>query len=415
MARQVVVIGGGIIGLASAWALRKGGADVMIVDRDNLAERCSMGNAGWVFLSVTTPVPSPGLVGTSMKWMLHRDSPLYIRPRLDPQFATWLLRFWRQCRTEPYRAGVEAMAHLNRTTVEGFDAWLADGIDYEMHETGLVFAFLSEALIEEALPEIEILEEFGMPAPEILDHNGMQKLDPAFSDNVVGGFHMSHSTERHVRPETLVRGLEKRLREMGVEFRNGVDVKQIERRGTSVRLTTSAGTIDAEQALIATGALASELTRQLGAPLPLTAGKGYSITIENPTLKVRHAIELVDARAAVTPFDGALRVAGTMELSGTNLKMDQARVDAVRRAGHKYLREWEQGTGESVWVGMRPMSSDGLPIIGSVPGAPNVYVATGHGMLGLTLAAATGNLIASQMLEGVVPPELLPFSPARFS
>jgi D-amino-acid dehydrogenase len=307
------------------------------------------------------------------------------------------------------------MVHLNRGTVEGFDDWREDGVDFEMHESGLVFAFLSESLIDEALPEIEILREFGMPSPTILDHNGMQKLDPAFSDDVVGGFHMNHTTERHVRPESLVRGLEKRLREMGVEFRTGVDVKRIERRGTAVRLGTSAGPIDADQSLIATGALAGELSRQLGSPLPLTAGKGYSITVQNPTLKVRHAIELVDARAAVSPFNDALRVCGTMELSGTNLNMDKARVDAVRRAGHKYLRDtWEQGTGESVWVGMRPMSSDGLPIIGSVPGTPNVYVATGHGMLGVTMAAATGNLIASQMLEGAVPPELLPFSPARF-
>jgi D-amino-acid dehydrogenase len=148
--------------------------------------------------------------------------------------------------------------------------------------------------------------------------------------------------------------------------------------------------------------------------LPIEAGKGYSVTIEHPRRTVRRPLDLIEARLAVTPFRDGLRLAGTMELSGLNLRLEPRRVEAIRRAGDRYLGDWRGGTREHVWVGMRPLTPDGLPAMGLAPGSDNVYVATGHQMLGVTLAPATGMALAELMLTGHSDVDLRPFAPFRF-
>lgn len=410
---RVVVVGAGVIGLASAWALRTRGAEVTVLERGLPGKGASAGNAGWIVPSMSTPLPAPGLVGTSVKWMLHSDSPLYIKPRVNPSFMRWMWGFYRNCRPGPYAAGMTALIDLNRTTFPLLDEMRADGVSFEMHKQGLLYVGMDAGGVAQEHEHVSELERFGFPIPELLDADAVQALEPALTSDVAGGFLLPD--ERHVRPESFTGGMVEWLTERGVQVLSGIDVRGIDRRGSRVQaVTTNIGPVEADAVLLAAGSWSGRVAKQMGFALPIEAGKGYSITIDHPLLDLRHPLDLVDARAAITPFDDALRVAGTMELSGLNTKLLQPRVHAIRAAARRYLRGWHDGGSEQVWVGMRPLTPDGLPIIGRVVGTPNLYVATGHQMLGVTLAPATGGAIADLILDGHSDVNLTPFDPARF-
>ncbi len=410
---KVVVVGAGAIGLASAWALRRRGAEVVVLERGVPGVGASSGNAGWITPSLSTPLPAPGLVGTSMKWMLHNDSPLYIKPRFNPSFMRWMWQFYRNCRPAPYAAGMTALASLNRRTFPLLDAMRADGVAFEMHQAGLLYVGVDRDQLSSAYDHIGELEQFGYEVPKLLDQAAVHQLEPALSERVVGGFHLEE--ERHVRPESFVNGMAEWLSERGVEIRTGVEVTGVETDGGGVRaVTTNVGAIEAEAVLLAAGSWSGAVAKRMGFGLPIEAGKGYSLTIDQPPLDLQHPLDLVEARAAITPFDGALRVAGTMELSGLNQKLLKPRVEAIRRAGAQYLANWGPGGQERVWVGMRPLTPDGLPVIGRVPGSGNLFVASGHQMLGITLAPTTGVVVAETILDGHSATDLEPFDPARF-
>jgi D-amino-acid dehydrogenase len=263
---------------------------------------------------------------------------------------------------------------------------------------------------------VRLLERFGYQRPELLDGAELRRLEPGLSRNVAGGFLVRE--ERHVRPETLTAGLASWLTERGVDIRIGKAhaVIDAQRRGRDVRaLVTRAGAVEADQFVLAAGAWSGRLAHQLGCRLPVEAGKGYSVTVARDDAPLGRPVDMIEARVACTPFDGALRLAGTMELSGLNLRLAPERLAAIRRAGEQYLADWRGGE-EHAWVGMRPLTPDGLPLIGLLPGADNLYVATGHAMLGVTLAPATGEALARHMLDDTRASEtqLAPFDPGRF-
>jgi D-amino-acid dehydrogenase len=410
---RVVVIGAGVVGLASAYELRRGGADVTVLDMGQPGAACSAGNAGWIVPVISTPLPAPGLVATSLKWMLKPDSPLYIKPRVDPGFNRWLWRFWRNCRPAQFQAGLDALGRLNRRTMPLFDALVDDGVRFEMHRAGLLFVSFDRTMLEHAADEVGHLTGFGYAHPPLLSASDVRELEPGLSSAVAGGFFIEQ--ERHVRPETLSAGLVAWLEERGVEILPGVEAIGLERRGRAITaVTTRDGSLAADQVLVAAGAWTGRLAAKLGIALPIEAGKGYSITYTAPERQLNHPLDLVEARVAVTPFDGGLRLAGTMELSGLNLRLEPTRVEAIRRSGERFLGAWSRGNEERVWVGMRPLTPDGLPVIGRLPVAENLYVNSGHQMLGVTLAPATGQVIAQYMLTGTSDIDLTPFDPARF-
>ncbi|RIK46595.1 MAG: FAD-dependent oxidoreductase [Chloroflexi bacterium] len=412
MARTVIV-GAGVIGLATAWALRRRGAEVVVLERGVPGIGASSGNAGWIVPSMSTPLPAPGLVKTSLKWMLHNDSPLYIKPRANPSFMRWMWQFYRNCRPGPYDAGMSALVDLNRLTFPELDRMRADGVAFELHSQGLLYVGLKVENVVEAYEHVRDLERFGFAPPRLLDAAEVHRLEPALSEQVTAGFHLPD--ERHVRPESFVTGMVEWLVEHGCEVRSGIEVKGIERQGGVVKaVQTNIGPLEADGVVLAAGAWSGHVARTMGFALPIEAGKGYSITIDQPGIDLRHPLDLVEARAAITPFDGALRVAGTMELSGLNVRQLQPRVEAIRRAGRTHLANWQDSGRERTWVGMRPLTPDGLPVIGKVAGSANVYVATGHQMLGVTLAPATGVALAELIDTGSSSVNLTPFDPARF-
>lgn len=417
MAPPIVVVGGGVVGLCVADALRRRGCRVLVVDAGPARRAASHANAGWIVPSLSGPVPAPGLVGTSLRWMVRPGSPLSIRPRADPDFLRWLLAFWRRCNARDHRAGLEATAALNARTMALFDLLRADGVDFEEHRDGLGFVYESPRELAHDHAALAALRPFGYETPPLLDGDAMRAIEPALADGVVGGFRFAQ--ERHVRPDSLVAGLERRLCDGGVELRPGTAVTGIEHHGGRVAaVETNAGPIAAEAVVLCAGAWSPALARRVGVRVPIEAGKGYSLDYAPPPplpAPIRGPLYLHEARVAVTPLAGTVRLAGTMEFAGLNQRIPPARIAAIARAGARFLRGWPADPARAaVWTGARPMTPDGLPVIGHLPGFANLLVASGHAMLGVTLAPATGEAVAEMLTTGRTPDVIRPFDPARF-
>jgi D-amino-acid dehydrogenase len=242
-------------------------------------------------------------------------------------------------------------------------------------------------------------------------------VEPALISGLAGGYHIVQ--ERHVRPDTLVRGLRDWLTAAGVEIRDGVSVTGFEQQGRQITgLRTTAGPIATESVVVAAGVWTEALLREVDVRVPITMGKGYSLDFEpEPPMPdpVRHAMYLHEERVALTPMHGRLRLAGTMELSGLNHRINPRRVEAISRAASEFLRGWPKNAKPAtVWTGGRPLTPDGLPVIGMAPGFTNLAIASGHSMLGVTLATVTGEAIAEVLTTGIAPPDIEPFRASRF-
>ena len=410
---KTVVIGAGVIGLACAYALNKRGREVVVLDQGSPANICSLGNAGWIVPSLSAPLPAPGLTLKSLGWLLKKESPLYISPAALPRLAGWLWQFWRHCNRRDFEAGVAALASLNRETMRLFDSLAADGVRFEMHRSGLLFAFLAESTMRPVLREFLPLERYGYAMPRPLAADELHQLEPALSKAVVCGFLVEQ--ERHVRPESLRTGLLQRLIERGVDIRSGVDVVAGQGEGHKLKsIRTSEDIFEGDLFVIAAGASSGRVASAFGVLLPVQAGKGYSITIEAGDVVINRPLYLGETLIGVTPFDGGVRFAGTMELSGINLRLDRQRITALQRGVSRFLPSFSNWNGATEWVGMRPVTPDGLPAIGRLPHYDNMYIATGHGTLGVTLAPATGELIADLIESGRTSDEAMAFDPGRF-
>ena len=412
--QHVVVIGGGIIGLNAAYALQKRGAKVTIVESHAGSHGASTVNAGWIAPSMSEPVPSPGLVQNSLKWMLHSDSPLYIRPSLDIELLQWIFGFWRHCNERSFTHGVEATVALARNTFSLVDAMTADGIRFEMHQDGVLFVFQSPLKLEHELAALQRLAKYGIDIPKAYWGKDVRELEPALNDTINGGFW--YAGERSVNPLTLTDGLTNWLSERMVDFRLNTKVTGFEYGdGKVTAVNTSTGSIPADAVLIAAGAWTGQLTRLVGVKLPIQGGKGYCLDYDPPPTHVTRPLDFAESRFVCTPMNGKVRLAGTMEFSGINDVIRTERVAAIARGASRALTGWpEDPSGAKIDFGLRPMTPDGLPIIGSLPTFRNVAVATGHAMFGLTLAPSTGDAVADLIMTGTLPPVLEPFSPARF-
>jgi len=410
---RTIVVGAGVIGLACAYALKKRGRDVVVLDYGSPGGACSLGNAGWVSPSISAPIPAPGLTWTSLKWMLRSDSPLYIRPRAVPSMARWLFRFWRHCNRRDFEAGLRATAELNRHTLALFDSLESDGIKCELHRRGILYVFCEDKYLHSTLGEFKPLAAVGYDMPRALDGAAMRSMEPELSDKVVGGFLVED--EYHVRPETLTAGYLQRIKDLGVELQIGARVSAPLGDKTGWRgVLTSNGPVEGDEIVLAGGAWTGSIAQQFGVPLPVQGGKGYSLTVATPKPTFTRPLYLGEAKIGASPFDGAVRFAGTMELSGINLDLDPRRIEGLRKGINRYMRRPPSPKEGTEWVGMRPLTPDGLPMLGRAPGQRNLFIATGHAMLGITLAPATGEAMAQLVTDPRAESMYEPFAPGRF-
>ena len=409
---HTVIVGGGVIGLTTAYHLAREGETVTLVNDRPTGLGASDVNAGWVIPAESAPVPGPGLVLKSMKWMLHRDSPLYIRPSLQPDFVRFMLGMWRRCNAADQRLGFEGQLRLARGSIETFDDYQADGIDFEMHTDGQVMAFMKKVNLEHQLEILDLVRQFDLE-PQVLIGDDVRVREPKLSDRVYGGIYHPH--ERQVDPGALMRGLHKRIVEMGVQLEEHAAIDAVDHDNRRVRAVRSGGRVfSGDRFVLAAGAWTGRLSTLFGHPLPVRPGKGYSIDL--PPYGLRQPVNLADAKVAVSPLDARLRLSGTMEFGGLDEDINPVRVAAILQAPAQYFRDWEPPTTPpQAKAGCRPMTPDGKPFIGRLGTLQNAYVSAGHGMMGVTLAPGTASALTDLILRDRLSPDLNTFSPNRFT
>lgn len=403
-----------MVALACAYRLAKAGCDVVVAEARTVGSAATHGNAAKIALAESGPVPAPGMILQGLRWMLKPDSPLYVKPSVAPSFLRFMLKMARHCNARDFRLGLELHLRLAADANELLDEYAADGIRFEMHRAGVLLAFETKERYEEQVRSLDVFEMFGMH-PARLDHDGVHTQEPALSHRIHHG--LFFADDRQVEPDSLVRGLVKRCEELGVQIRENTPVRQFVRTGRKVTgvITEAGEEINGNALLLAAGVWSGPLSKAIGAPMPIRPGKGYSVDYSPAPVQLRSSLTLEDARVAVTPLNGMLRIAGTMEFGGFEETINATRVSAIQRAAAEAFIGWDNPPGASTpWAGLRPMTPDGLPIVGKFGHLDNAYIASGHGMLGLTLAAGTAEIITETIARGRTPEIAAALSPNRY-
>ncbi|MFM9371924.1 NAD(P)/FAD-dependent oxidoreductase [Streptomyces sp. Da 82-17] len=418
MTNSAVIVGAGVIGLAAAHRLAEDGLAVTVVDAaPDSQSGTSVHNAGWIVPIMSAPVPAPGMLGKAARWMTKKDSPLYVRPSLNPEHVRFMLAMLRYCNPRDFNHGMGALTTLNERTVALFDAYDKQGVAFEYHQVGQLLAFHTSEGMQEYQRATAPVERIGHTAVP-LSGDELRDLEPALGPHVRRGLHCAQ--ERHVDPASLVKGLEERCRELGVRFIRSSRVTEVRSSG-SVVTSVLAGCqeIQGDLFVLAAGAHTGRLSRLAGCRLPIQPGKGYGFDDRSGSVKLRHSVYLGEAKVAVTPLSDRLRFAGTMEFGSSDATIDPHRVRGIARSAHEFLPGLRPTEQPRAWAGHRPMTPDGLPVIGALPGKDNVLVASGHAMLGVTLAPVTADIISATVEGGrraaELAPTVRPFAPERFT
>jgi D-amino-acid dehydrogenase len=398
--QDVVIIGGGVIGVASAVELARRGVQVTILERDRVGRGCSYGNAGWLTPSQAVPLANPSMLLKSFKWMLDPESPLYIQPRLDPSFLRWLLQFLLASRKGKFERGAAALVELCRASV---DMWedvarqSPEPFGFERH--GLLAVYENAASLEAAKPGIELVGRYGVRA-ERWTADEVHEKEPAIVGRQVGGYF--YPDDAHCEPYRAVKALEAQARALGVRILEGTEVFRISNGAGPRRLTTTTGEVRADRVVVATGPWSEALGSMLGFRLPVIGAKGYSLLLPPAEPHPKRSIYLIERKIAVNPHRDGLRIAGTLELVRNDFSINARRVDVIARGAKGMLNIVDTPSAREIWRGLRPCAPDGMPLIGRARGHGDVWIATGHQMAGLKTATGTGLLLA-QLMTGETP------------
>lgn len=409
---KIVVVGAGAIGLACGYELLQDGHDVVVLEEGRAGAAASHGNAAKIAVAEAGPVPAPGMVIQGLKWMLRSDSPLYIKPSLSPPFVRFMLQMARHCTERDFRAGLALNLELATAANDMFDEWAAAGLEFEMHQRGVLLAYEDADHFAARLRYQDVFDGFGADA-EILDAAGVQRVEPALTERLRYGLY--YAGDRQIEPDSLTAAIVAHIGKLGGQVREDSSVKRFVQgpHGVTAVVTADGITHSCDAVVLAAGVWTAALAAELGTPLPIQPGKGYSLDYAPAPLQLRTSLTLEDAHMAVTPLDGFVRLAGTMEFSGLNSKVLPKRVDALRGTAAAAFRDWDDNAPHAAaWSGMRPMTPDGLPVVGRLKQGANVWVASGHGMLGLTQAPTAGRAIRELLRGG---PEDLRIAPRRFT
>ena len=396
---DILIIGGGVIGLCCGWYLSQAGRTVTILDRDpTRRESCSDENAGMVVPSHFIPLAAPGVIAQGLKWMLNPKSPFYLRPRLDPALWSWCWQFFRHANAQHVNDTKQLLADFSLESRRLF-LELADELKFDLATRGLMMLCHTEAGLEEEAEVAALAKTVGVEA-EVCDATRVRELDPDVQMDVAGAVWFAQDC--HLDPLDFLNALRIGIRAQGGRFLDG-ECTGFERQGDRLNgiRTADGETHAAEHVILAVGAWTPELARELDLRIPMQGGKGYSLTLREPAELPRLCSLLKEARVAVTPMGGKLRVGGTMEICGTDLSVNRTRLQGIIEGFCQFFPAFspDDFTGIEPWSGLRPCTPDGLPCIGPIPVTQNVTVATGHNMLGLSLGPVTGQLVANIVVE----------------
>ncbi|HTL06877.1 MAG TPA: FAD-dependent oxidoreductase [Chitinophagaceae bacterium] len=413
---KAIVIGGGIIGLSSAFYLQEAGWTVTVLDKEDFLNNCSYGNAGYVCPSHFIPMATPGIVKQGLKWMFNAQSPFYVQPRLNAALIDWGLKFMRSATPEKVEAAAVPLRDIAIISQQEYEKWAAiPSFDFAYQHKGLLEIFQTEKVAEHAAHTVHKGQELGLDV-SLLNYKELQAMEPQTKINGLGAIYFK--CDAHLYPNKLMKGLLALLKERGVQLIGGAAVTSFETsNGRISKVLTGQQTHEADTVVMATGSWSREMAALLQTKIPLMPGRGYSITLENAPYKMNYPAILVEGRTAVTPMDGnKIRFGGTMEITSTSTPPRMNRVQGILNAVKRFLPEFDipMPAPDKVWYGYRPCSADGLPYIGRTKKWKNLVVATGHSMLGLSLGAGTGKIVSELVNEKPPSMDIQPFAVERF-
>ncbi|GAA0903366.1 NAD(P)/FAD-dependent oxidoreductase [Pseudonocardia zijingensis] len=404
--RRVVVVGAGMVGLATAWFLQEHGAEVAVLDRSGVGAGASWGNAGYLAPVMAVPLPEPGLLREGLRGLPDPTAPLHLSPRLRPATLEFLLRFAARSTSAAWREGMRALTPLDRAALAAFDELAAGGVTAPTHEAPVLIGFPPDTADAALRHELDGVRAAGQEVRLSV----VPDVGPPFSDRITTVLRLDG--QRHIDPGGYLACLAESVRARGGRVAGGTRVRAIRFGPGGLQVETWAHPPEqADAVVVATGAWLPELARPLGVRVPVQAGRGYSFSagVREPWTQ---PVYLPAARVALTPLGDRVRVAGTMEIADRDAPFDGRRLDAIVRSVAPYLRGVDLADVRDPWVGPRPLTPDGLPLVGPTR-MPGVHVAGGHGMWGVTLGPVTGKLLARQVMTGRPVPELAPFHPLR--
>lgn len=402
MSKNVIIIGGGIIGLCSAYYLQKEGHQVTIIDQSNMNAGASYVNAGYLSPSHIVPLSAPGVMKKGLKWMFNPASPLYIKPRLDADFLKWTMAFNKSCTEKHVAKAIPAIKNITLLSQELYDSIKKDeSFTFHYEKKGLLMLCQTDKLLEEEIETAHLAKREGLDAKEVsLDE--LKHLEPNVQIKVKGATY--YDCDSHTTPHEFMEEMKLHLKRVGVIIHYNEKVEDLQMQsGNITSITTNKQSYNADEYVLAAGSWSSLLSKKLGLKLLLQAGKGYRINTTQYTGITRPSI-LAEAKVAVTPMNGFTRFAGTMEIAGINDSINPIRVEAIANAATRYYPEISLTTEEKSQVafGLRPVSPDGLPYIGKSSKCNNLTVAAGHAMMGWSMATATG-LLVSELISNKKP------------
>ncbi|MEP7137026.1 MAG: FAD-dependent oxidoreductase [Chloroflexota bacterium] len=396
---DVLIIGGGPVGLSCAYYLLKSGRKVTILDAKEIGKGSGSGNAGHIVPSHIIPLAAPGVVTSALKWMLDpAHSPFGMKVSLDPNYLSWLLKFVLACSEANVQRSIKPLNDLGQLSAKNFAKMIAEEkFDCSYQEKGLLFLYKTEEAFNGGKHEGEFMQKHGIPV-SVYDKTKIHEVEPAALDDVIGGVHFTGDS--HLNPAVFLHLLSERVRALGAEMFENTPVTGFESAGGKVRVVkTASAEFEAEQVILAAGALTPSMARDLKLNIPIQPARGYSLTMSANRHMPSHALILGERRIAVSPMGTILRFTGRLEVGNYSMEPNPLWIKRLENSAREYLRLDEKLDIKETWAGLRPTTPDGVPIIGRSPRHSNLVLATGHAMLGLSLGPGTGQVVA-ELING---------------
>lgn len=390
---DVLVIGGGVIGVCTAYYAAMAGRRVTLVERGEICSGCSWGNAGWIVPSHCIPLAAPGALRKALKWIWSSRSPFSIRPRLDWGLIRWLISFAAACNEQRVHASIPILRDLTFASLDLYrELYSLEGMSGGYHEDGSLMLFATKGGLAEGRLDAEMLADGGVQSEEWSLDEVLQR-EPSIALDMAGG--IFYPDDAHLSPADFVDCLARTCQRQGVEIVRSANVTGFNREnGRICDVCTTQGDFRAGSVVLAAGCESSTIARSLGINLPIQAGKGYSFSFPSSVVCPSRPLLLSEVKVAVTPFGNRVRFAGTLELAGLDYSVNQKRLNTIRESSSEYFVQELPSIMEEQWCGLRPCTPDGLPVISLVSEIQNLIVATGHAMLGISLGPITGKLAA---------------------
>ncbi|PKP28918.1 MAG: amino acid dehydrogenase [Bacteroidetes bacterium HGW-Bacteroidetes-18] len=398
--KSVIIIGGGIIGLCSAYYLAKEGATVTVIDKSDMTDGCSYGNAGMIVPSHIIPMAQPGVIHQGIKWMFNAKSPFYIKPALSLDLLAWLIQFYKNSNQEHVNKSMVPLRNLSFFSKELYREFAQSANEFGYQEKGLLMLYNTNRMGEEEIKIGKVAEELGIEV-DFLNHQEVSKLENGLKVDALGAVH--YKSDAHLSPNHFIAFLKAELNQMGVKLISNcslIDFKVSE--GKIVELLTNQGNFKADEFVISAGSWSVEVAKKLGVKLHILPGKGYSFNAENLIVKPTIPTILCEGKVAVTPLGETVRFGGTLEITNNNdTQINIKRLQGIVEKVNQFYPDIKVDLPEKekVWHGFRPCTPTGLPIIEKSKKIKNLTIATGHAMMGLSLAPASGKLV-SELLMG---------------